>query len=71
MKIIEDVFQIKGKEYNDQERLKMCRRKPMPERGMCFSMGQETLSGPVAVDEERFMAAGRNSAWEKGKQKDE
>ena len=43
----------------------------MPERGRCFSMGQATLSGPVAVDEERLQAAARNSAGEKGEQKDE
>ena len=29
------------------------------------------LSGPVAVDEERLEAAARNSAVEKGQQKDE
>ena len=39
MGIIEDVFQMEGKEYEDQERLKMWRRKSMPERGRCFSMG--------------------------------
>ena len=33
-----DVF-MEGKESKDQERLKMCRRKSMPERRMCFSMG--------------------------------
>ena len=36
--IIEDVFQIEGKECKVQERLKMRRRKSMPERGRCFSM---------------------------------
>ena len=39
MGIIEDVFQMEGKECKDQERLKMCWRKSMPERGWCFSMG--------------------------------
>ena len=39
MGIIEDVFQMKGKECKDQERLKMRRRISMPERGRCFSMG--------------------------------
>ena len=29
----------------------------MPERGRCFSMGQATLSGPVAVEEKRLEAA--------------
>ena len=43
----------------------------MPERGKCFSMEWATLSGPVAVDEERLEAAARNSAGEKGEQKDE
>ena len=37
--IIEDVFQMERKECEDQERLKMWRRKSMPERGRCFSMG--------------------------------
>ena len=39
MGIIEDVFQMEGKECADQERLKMRRRQSMPERGRCFSMG--------------------------------
>ena len=39
MGIIEDIFQMEGKEYEVQERLKMQRRKSMPERGGCFSMG--------------------------------
>ena len=43
----------------------------MPERGKCFSMGWATLSGPVVVEEERLEAAARNSAGEKGEQKDE
>ena len=34
-------------------------------------MGCATLSGPVAVDEERLEAAARNSVGEKGEQKDE
>ena len=38
MGIIEDVFQMEGKECKVQERLKMCRRKSMPERGRYFSM---------------------------------
>ena len=33
-----DVFQKEGKECKDQEKLKMCRKKFMPERGRCFSM---------------------------------
>ena len=65
MRIIEDVFQMEGKKCKDQERLKMCRRKSMPERGRCFSMGYATWSGPVAVDEEKFEAAVRNSVGEK------
>ena len=43
----------------------------MPERGRCFSMEWVTLSGPVAVDENRLEAPARNSAGEKGEQKDE
>ena len=43
----------------------------MPERRRCFSMGQVTLSGPVAMEEERLEAAARNSAGVKGEQKDE
>ena len=39
MEIMEDVFQMEGKECKHQERLKMWRRKSMPERGRCFSMG--------------------------------
>ena len=39
MEIMEDVFQMEGKACKDQERLKMYRRKSMPERGRCFSMG--------------------------------
>ena len=38
MEIIEDVFQMEGMECEDQERLKMWRRKSMSERGRCFSM---------------------------------
>ena len=53
----------------------------MPEQERCFSMGWEmgmgnsmgkaTFSGPVAMDEVRLVAAARNSAKEKGEQKDE
>ena len=66
-----DVFQMEGKECEDQVRLKMFRRKYMPERGRCFSMGSVTLFGPVAVDEERLEVVARNSAGVKGEQKDE
>ena len=34
-------------------------------------MGYATLSGPVAMDEERLEVAARNLASEKGEQKDE
>ena len=54
-----------------QERLKMCRRKSMPEQEKCFSMGYATLSGPVTEDEERFVSAVRNLAGENGKQREE
>ena len=43
----------------------------MPEQGRCFSMGQVTLFGPVAMDDEKFVAAARNSLEEKVKQKEE
>ena len=39
IELIEDVFQMEDKESENQERLKMCRRKSMPERGRCFSTG--------------------------------
>ena len=39
----------------------------MPKRGNYFSVGMVILSGPVAVDEKRFVAAVRNSMEEKGK----
>ena len=39
MGIIEDLFQMEGKECEDQKRLKKRRRKSMPQRGRCFSMG--------------------------------
>ena len=66
MGIIEDVFQMEGKECKNQERLKMCTRKSMSERGRCFSMREATLSGPVAVDEKRLEVAARNLVAEKG-----
>ena len=69
MEIIEDVFQMDRKECEDQEGMKMCRRKSMPERGRCFCMGYVTLSGPVAVDEERLEATARNSAEKRGRKK--
>ena len=71
MEIIEDVFQMEGKECKGQERLKMGRRKSMPERGRCFSMRYVTLFGPVTMNCERLREAARNSAGEKGEQKDE
>ena len=42
----------------------------MSERGRCFSIRKVTLSGPMAVEEERLEAVARNSAVEKSKQKD-
>ena len=45
MGIVENVFQVDGKEYKDQEKLKMCMRKSIPEQGRCFSMGYVILSG--------------------------
>ena len=37
MGMMEDIFQMEGKECKVQERLKMCKRKSMPERGRWFS----------------------------------
>ena len=41
----------------------------MLNQGWCFSKKQATLSRPVAVDEETFAAAARNSSGEKGSRK--
>ena len=38
MGILEDVFQMEGKECKDYKRSKMCGRKSMPEQGGCFRM---------------------------------
>ena len=43
----------------------------MSEHGRCFSMGWATLSGPVAVEEERLETAAISSAGEKREQKDD
>ena len=43
--------------------------KSMPERGRCLSTGYAALSGPVAVEEERFVAPARNSAVRRGNRK--
>ena len=52
-------------------KIKIVKKKSMPERGRRFNMGQASLSGPVAVDKDRLEAGARNSAVEKGEQKDE
>ena len=39
-----DIIQMGRKECKDQKRLKMCRRKSMPEQGRCCSIGLATLS---------------------------
>ena len=39
MRVMEDVFQMEGKECKDQKKFKMCRRKSMPEQRRCFSTG--------------------------------
>ena len=70
MRIIEDVFKMEGKERKDQERLNIVWRKSTPEQGRCFSIGFATLSGSVAVDEKRFVAAMRNSVGKKRRQKE-
>ena len=41
MGIMEDVFQMERKECKDQERLKMLRRKSMPERGRCLARDRQ------------------------------
>ena len=41
-------------------------KKKIHARGRCFSMGKATLPGPVAVVEDRLVAASRNSAEEEG-----
>ena len=41
----------------------------MPERERYFTMGQATLSGPVAVNENRFVEAARNLAGLEGEKK--
>ena len=45
-------------------------KKSMPEQERCFSMGWETLSGLVAVNQCRFLAD-PNSAGEKREQRKE
>ena len=64
MEIIEDAFQMERKNCKNHERVKICWRKSMPERGRCFSMDWAPLSSPMAVDEKRFVAAERNSMKE-------
>ena len=66
---IEDIFQMEGKEGKDQERLKIRRRKSMQDRGRYFGMGSATLSGPVTVDKERFVAAAKKFSGKEGKKK--
>ena len=43
----------------------------MSKREKCFSMGLAILFGSVEVDEERFLAAARNSVGGKREQKEE
>ena len=43
----------------------------MSEQEKCHSMGKATLSLPVAMDKERFVAPMRNTEEEKGEQKEE
>ena len=60
MGITEDVFQIEGKEWKDQKRLKMRKKASMPEKGKWFSTELATLSDSVAVEEKRLAAATKN-----------
>ena len=64
-----DVFQMDEIECEDQERLKMRRRKSMPERGRCISMGLATLSWPVAMEWERLEAVAISSVGEREESK--
>ena len=57
-----NVFEMEGKECEDQERLKMCRRKFRPERGSPLAWDRRLCLG----QRERFMAAARNTIEEKG-----
>ena len=75
MGIIEDVFQIEGKECKDQERLKMSWRKSMPERGRCFSNGIGNFvytsgsgRGEICCSREKF-CGGEGGAEKKKKNK--
>ena len=67
--IIEKDFQMEGKKCKDQERLKMSKRKTMPQRGRYY-IASGTLSGQVAFEEKRLAAAQRNSLKVKGEQKE-
>ena len=60
-----------GKECKDQERFENMKKKIHAIAKKVFWHGIATLSGPVAVDEERIAAAARNSVDEKGDQKGE
>ena len=59
------------KEMQKSGKIENVKQKSMPERAWCFSMELATLSGQVAVGEERFVASARNSAVEKGEKKEE
>ena len=54
---------MEGNECKDDKRLKMSTKKYMPQRGRCLR--KATLSGPVAMDEVRFVAFAKNLVEEK------
>ena len=64
-------FQTEGKEWEDQERLKINKRKDMAEGGRFRSRGYETRSGPAAVDVDKELRLVVSSARLNGEQKDE
>ena len=69
MGIMEDVFQMEGKENKDLERLKMGRKKSMPARERCFSMEKATLFGPVAMIEEEVRGSRKKFSGRKRRAK--
>ena len=64
-------FQAEGKEWVDQERLKINKRKVMAEGGRFRSRGYDTWSGPAAVEADREVKPVVSSERLNGEQKDE
>ena len=59
---------MERKVCKDQERLKIKNRSTMPEQARYFSNGQGILSGLVAVEDKKVVAAARNLQKARGKQ---